>query len=31
MKDDVKDDIFNGTPEILIPFDGVLNWDGMGC
>jgi hypothetical protein len=29
MKDDVNDDIFNGTPQTLIPFDGVLNWDGV--
>jgi hypothetical protein len=29
MKDDVNDEIFNGTFQILIPFDGVLNWDGV--
>jgi hypothetical protein len=29
MKDDVNDEIFNGTPRTLIPFDGVLNWDGV--
>jgi hypothetical protein len=23
MKDDVNDEIFNGTPKTLIPFDGV--------
>jgi hypothetical protein len=25
MKDDVNDEVFNGTPKTLIPFDGVLN------
>jgi hypothetical protein len=29
MKDDVNDEIFNGTPQTLILFDGVLNWDGV--
>jgi hypothetical protein len=24
MKDDVNDEVPNGTPKILIPFDGVL-------
>jgi hypothetical protein len=25
MKDDLNDEVLNGTPKILIPFDGVLN------
>ncbi len=29
MKDDVNDEIFNGIPKILIPFDEVVNWDGV--
>jgi hypothetical protein len=29
MKDDVNDEVPNGTPKILIPFDGVVNWDGV--
>ncbi len=29
MKDDLNDEVFNGTPETLIPFNGVLNWDGV--
>jgi hypothetical protein len=29
MKDDVKFMVPNGTPKILIPFDGVVNWDGV--
>jgi hypothetical protein len=29
MKDDVKDEVPNGTPKALIPFDGVLNRDGV--
>ncbi len=29
MKDDVKFIMPNGTPRILIPLDGVVNWDGM--
>jgi len=29
MKDDVKDEVPNGTPKTLIPFDGVLNKDGV--
>jgi hypothetical protein len=29
MKDDLNDEVFNGNPKILIPFDGVLNWDGV--
>jgi hypothetical protein len=27
MKDDLNDEVFNGTPKTLIPFNGVLNWD----
>jgi hypothetical protein len=27
MKNDVKDEVPNGTPKTLIPFDGVLNRD----
>jgi hypothetical protein len=27
MKDDMNDEVFNGTPKILIPSNGVLNWD----
>jgi hypothetical protein len=29
MKDDLNDDVPNGICKILIPFDGVLNWDGV--
>jgi hypothetical protein len=29
MKDDVNNEVSNGTPKTLIPFDGVVNWDGM--
>ncbi len=29
MKDDVNDEVPSGIPKILIPFDGVVNWDGM--
>ncbi len=29
MKDDVNDEMPNGTLKTLIPFDGVLNWDGV--
>jgi hypothetical protein len=21
--------MFNGTPKTVIPFDGMLNWDGV--
>jgi len=28
MKDNVNDEVPNGTPKILILFDGVVNWDG---
>jgi hypothetical protein len=29
MKDDMKVKMPNGTPKILIPLDGVVNWDGV--
>jgi len=29
MKDDLNDEVFKGTPKILIFFYGVLNWDGV--
>jgi hypothetical protein len=29
MKDDVKDEVPNGTPNTLIPSNGVLNKDGL--
>jgi hypothetical protein len=29
MKNDVKDEIHNGTPKTLIPSDGVLNRGGV--
>jgi hypothetical protein len=29
MKDDLNDEVPNGIPNILIPFDGVLNLDGV--
>jgi len=29
MKDDLNDEVPNGTPKTLIPFNGVLNWDGV--
>ncbi len=29
MQDNVKDEVPNETPKILIPFDGVLNKDGL--
>jgi hypothetical protein len=29
MNDDVNNEVLNGTPKILIPFDGVVNWDGV--
>jgi hypothetical protein len=29
MRDDVKVKVLNGNPKILIPLDGVVNWDGM--
>jgi len=29
MKDDVNDEMLNGTSKTLIPSDGVVNWDGV--
>jgi hypothetical protein len=29
MKDHVKIMMLNKTPRILIPSDGVVNWDGL--
>jgi hypothetical protein len=29
MKDDVNDEMSNETSKTLIPFDGVVNWDGV--
>ncbi len=29
MKDDVNDEVPNGTPKFMILFDGVVNQDGM--
>jgi hypothetical protein len=29
MKDDVKVKVPNGTSKILIPSNGVVNWDGL--
>jgi hypothetical protein len=29
MKDDMNNEISNGTPKILIPSNGVINWDGV--
>jgi len=29
MKDDVKNEVPNGTLNTLIPYDGVLNMDGV--
>lgn len=29
IKDDMHDEIHNGTLKILIPFDGMLNQDGV--
>jgi hypothetical protein len=29
MKDDLNDEMPNGTPKILILSNGVLNWDGV--
>jgi hypothetical protein len=27
MKDDLNDEVFNGTPKTLIISNGVLSWD----
>jgi hypothetical protein len=29
MKDNVNDEVPNGTPNILIISNGVVNWDGV--
>jgi hypothetical protein len=29
MKDDVNEEVPNGTPKTLIPSDGMVNWDGV--
>jgi hypothetical protein len=29
MKDDVNDEVPNGTPKTLLPSNGVVNWDGV--
>jgi hypothetical protein len=29
MKDNVNDKVPNETFKILIPFDGMVNWDGV--
>jgi hypothetical protein len=29
MKDDVNDEVPNKTLKILIPSNGVVNWDGV--
>jgi hypothetical protein len=29
MEDDMNNEVPDGTPNILIPFDGVENWDGV--
>jgi hypothetical protein len=29
MKYNVNDEVPNGTPKTRIPFDGVVNWDGV--
>jgi hypothetical protein len=29
MKNDLKVEVLDGTPKILIPSDGVTNWDGV--
>ncbi len=29
IKDDVTDEVPNGTLKILIPFNGIINWDGV--
>jgi hypothetical protein len=29
MKDNVNDEVPNRTPKTMIPFDGVVNWDGV--
>jgi hypothetical protein len=29
MKDVVNHKMFNGTPKTMVPFNGVVNWDGV--
>jgi hypothetical protein len=29
MKDNMNDEVPNGTPKFLIPFNRVLKWDGV--
>jgi hypothetical protein len=29
MKDDVNDEVPNGTPKILVLYNGMLKWDGV--
>jgi len=29
MKEDVNDEVFNGIPKNVIPFDGVIYLDGV--
>jgi hypothetical protein len=29
MKDDVNDEVPNGNLEIIIPSNGLVNWDGV--
>jgi hypothetical protein len=29
MKDDLNDEVLDGTPKTLIPSDGVLKYDGV--
>jgi hypothetical protein len=29
MKDDLNNEVSNGTPKTLIPFDSLLNWNGV--
>jgi hypothetical protein len=29
MKDNVNDEVPNGTPKIIIPSDGAINLDGV--
>jgi hypothetical protein len=29
MRDDLSDEVPNGTPKILISSNGVLKWDGV--
>ncbi len=29
MRDDVNDEMPNGTPKTLTLFNGVVNWDGV--